>query len=72
METVKGQLTSIKTNWIGAAIGGVGAYYLAKRFGNVENNYVLGAIAVGGAILGAMGQAKMGAKAPTAATVTAE
>lgn len=69
MSSIKQDLSLIKANWMGASVGGVGAYFLAKKIGNVENKFALGAIAVGGVILGAMAQAKMGAKAPTAVAV---
>jgi hypothetical protein len=71
METVKATFGKVKSNLIGAAIGGVAGYYAAKKFGKLENKWALIGVAVVGAVIGATVQAKVAAKAsaPTAATI---
>ena len=69
---IKTSVTKIKNNPIGAIAGGVLAFYLAKKFGKVENKYYLGGIAIAGVIVGAMAQSYISAKksTPTATTIT--
>lgn len=71
METVKATFGKVKSNLIGAAIGGVAGYYGAKKFGKIENKWALIGLAVVGAVVGATVQSKVAAKAsaPTAASV---
>jgi outer membrane lipoprotein SlyB len=71
METVKATFGKVKSNLIGAAIGGVAGYYAAKKFGKLDNKWALMGVAVVGAVIGANVQAKMAARAgaPSAASV---
>lgn len=67
METVKVQFSKLTSNAIGTIAGGFAAFWLAKRYGKVSNNYALGGIAIAGAFAGAYAQSKMKAKASTPA-----
>ena len=71
METIKSSVSTIKSNFIGAAVGAGVGYYASKKFGKVENKWALIGLTIVGAVAGAMAQAKFAAKksAPTAATV---
>ena len=63
MKTITDTTTKMMKNPIGTIAGGVGAYYLAKKYGKVEKMGYLIAIAVVGAVVGAMVQSNMTAKA---------
>lgn len=65
------QISTITSNPIGAVVGGLAAFYGAKKFASVSNKWALGAIAVAGIVAGAMVQAKVSAKvgAPNKATI---
>jgi hypothetical protein len=62
MKAVKETTTKMMNNPIGTLAGGVGAYYLAKKYGKVDKWYYLVGIAVVGAVVGAMAQSKLTAK----------
>jgi len=67
---MKNQITKITSNPIGALAGAAAFYFGAKKMANVSNMYALVGLAVVGAYVGAMAQAKFMPKgAPTAATV---
>lgn len=71
MSTIKEQVTKVTKNPIGLVIGAVGAFYVAKKYGKVENKWALVAIAVGGAITGSFVNAKIKASksVPTESSV---
>lgn len=52
MESLKSIGSSLKNNWIGAIAGGVAGFYAAKKWGHVENKWILGGLAVVGALIG--------------------
>ncbi len=62
---------SIKNNLPGALIGGAAAFLGAKKFAGIKNIWILGGIAVAGALAGSAVQAKIKAHSsvPTKATV---
>lgn len=68
---MKEQLSKITSNPIGAAIGGVGTFYLVKKHFHVHHTVALVALAIAGAIAGALVQSHIKAKhsAPTAKTM---
>jgi len=53
---------TVKNNPIGAVIGGVAGFYLAKKFTPVTKTWMLVGIGVVGALAGAYGQSKISAK----------
>ena len=63
METIKVQFSKLTNNPIGAIAGGFAAFWLAKRYGKVANNWALAGIAVVGAVAGAAVQSNIKAKA---------
>lgn len=63
METIKVQFNKLTNNPIGAIAGGYAAFWLAKRYGKVSNNWALAGLGLVGAIAGAMVQSNMKAKA---------
>lgn len=63
METIKVQFNKLTNNPIGAIAGGYAAFWLAKRYGKVANNWALAGLAVVGAVAGAMAQSNLKAKA---------
>jgi hypothetical protein len=71
MKTIQEQSKKLMSNAIGSVAGGVGAYYLAKKYGKVEKWYYLLGAAVIGAVVGANIQSSVLAKksVPTAAEV---
>ncbi len=54
---------SLKSNPIGAIIGGVALYFGAKKLMKVENKWALGGLVVVGVIAGAITQSKLKSKA---------
>jgi hypothetical protein len=62
MKTIKDTTTKLMNNPIGSLAGGIGAFYLAKKYGKVEKWYYLAGIAVVGALVGSMVQSNISAK----------
>lgn len=62
METLKSIGSSLKNNIPGAILGGVAGYFAAKKWGKVENKWILGGLAVVGAVLGAAVEYKIKAR----------
>ena len=62
MESLKSIGSSLKNNWAGGILGGLAGYYSAKKYGKIENKFVLGGVALVGALLGAGIEYKIKAK----------
>jgi hypothetical protein len=68
--TIKSVTETVKTNFVGALVGGVALYYGAKKM-KVENKYAHWGLVVVGAIAGAMAQSKLMSKATIKPAITA-
>lgn len=68
---IKTTVSKVTANPIGAIAGGILAYLVAKKYGKVENKYLLVGIGIAGIVGGAMAQSYIKAKksVPTATTV---
>lgn len=67
--TIKSITESVKTNFVGAIVGGVALHYASKKVMKVENKYAHWGIVVVGAIAGAMLQSKLKSKATIAPAI---
>ena len=67
--TIKSVAETVKTNFVGALVGGVALYYGAKKM-KVENKYAHWGLVVVGAIAGAMAQSKWASKATIKPAIT--
>lgn len=70
-EQVNKAVSTVKSNMIGALVGGVAGFYTAKKAIKTEKKWAIALSVLVGAVAGAMVQSKIGAKAstPTATTV---
>jgi hypothetical protein len=67
---IKNQISTVTGNPIGAVVGGVGTYYIAKKHFHVEKTWMLVGLSIVGLVVGATAQSMIFHKgAPTAATV---
>ena len=60
--TIKSIGETVKTNFIGAVVGGVAFHFASKKFMKVENKYAHWGLVVVGALAGAMAQSKWKSK----------
>jgi hypothetical protein len=63
MDPLKTVGATVRKNPIGAVVGGVAGFYLAKKFTPVTKTWMLVGIGVVGALAGAYAQSKISAKA---------
>jgi len=71
MNTINQSISRMTSNPIGTIAGAYAGYYVAKNLVKAQQMWVTVAIAIVGGVVGAGVQAKMGAKKPTALTVSA-
>lgn len=62
METLKSIGNSLKNNVIGTLAGAGAGYYAAKKWGKIENKWILGGLTLVGAVIGASIEYKIKAR----------
>ena len=70
--TIKSIGGNLKSNPVGAIVGGVALFFGAKKLLKVENKYALAGLALVGVIAGAMVQSKIKSKATVAPAIAAK
>ena len=63
MDPLKTVGATVRKNPIGAVVGGVAGFYLAKKFTPVKKTWMLVGIGVASALVGAYAQSKISTKA---------
>ncbi len=67
--TIKTIGGNLKSNPVGAIVGGVALFFGAKKLMKVENKYALAGLTLVGVFVGAMAQSKLKSKATVAPAI---